>query len=53
MTPSEDEMQAQLNLANVHTDAGTTAVRGMTYEEGVAAALRWCLGNEEEPIEVE
>jgi hypothetical protein len=48
------EIENQLYKAQNWTSAGNTDVPGMTYEEGVEAALRWALGEEDnEPIENE
>lgn len=51
--PSDEDIQDQLDLAHEQTDLGQTAVPGMTYEEGVAAALLWVNGDADvAPIEV-
>lgn len=48
------EIDKQLAKAQAWTSMGNTDVSGMTYEEGVEAALRWVLGEEDsEPIENE
>lgn len=50
----EEAVQQQLDEATVWTSQGITQYRAMTYEDGVASALRWVLGEQEEPpIEVE
>ena len=41
---SEDQISEQLDLAGDSIEQGTTRWRGMTYEQGVDAALRWALG---------
>lgn len=53
LKPTND-IENQLYKAKSWTMDGDTAVSGMTYEEGVEAALEWVLGEEEnEPIEAE
>ena len=49
--PSEKEINDQLNLADEAFDGGTK-VPGMSYEEGVAAGIRWVCGlTNDKPIE--
>lgn len=51
MKPTEDDAYSVLNTCMEREDEGTSAFPGMTYEQGVAAALRWCLGEGENPLE--
>lgn len=49
-----NEIDAQLNTAAAWEDAGDSSVTGMTYEQGVAAAIKWLTGDTEEwPIQEE
>ncbi len=49
---SEEEIDNTLNSAIAWEEKGQTAVRGMTYEQGVIAAIRWITGEiEDRPIE--
>jgi hypothetical protein len=41
---SQEEIDNQLNLAQEAEMNGTTAWPGMSYEQGVAAALMWATG---------
>jgi len=51
---SKHEIEDMIAKAGLYLENGATAVGGMTYEEGVDAALRWVLGEtEDEPIEEE
>jgi hypothetical protein len=51
---SSKEIENQLSKAQSWSSFGDTDVPGMSYEEGVEAALRWVLGEEDsEPIENE
>ena len=51
MTPNETEMLDQIAKAEVCTSEGRSDVPGMSYEEGVSAALRWAIGeSDDEPI---
>lgn len=43
------EIDEVLNLADDAEEAGTTAYRGMTFEQGVAQAIRWITGSDAEP----
>jgi hypothetical protein len=47
------EIEKQISKANSWSAYGKTDVAGMSYEEGVEAALRWVLDDEPEPIENE
>ena len=44
--PSDEEIQEQIDAASDHD---RSLWRGMTYEDGVMAALRWVLGDEDQP----
>lgn len=47
-----DDIDNVLNMAVAWEDHGGSAVRGMTYEQGVIAAIRWITGDSEDsPIE--
>ena len=49
---SEKEINEQIDAANKQVHKGSTAVPGMTYEEGVVYALEWANGDsEDKPIE--
>ena len=49
---TEKQIEDQLYKAKNWTSQGATDVSGMTYEDGVEAALNWVLGQQpEEPIE--
>lgn len=43
---NEKEIYDQLDQANSNIDEGTSAFSGMTYEEGVKAALEWILNKD-------
>jgi len=43
------EIEKQMYAASDWSNAGSSAYDGMTYEEGVEAALRWALGEEDTP----
>lgn len=48
------EIDDQLNEAVELVDEGRSAVPGMSYEQGVEAALRWVTGDSDDlPIEKE
>lgn len=49
--PTKSEIEDELYEAEKWAMAGQTAYSGMTYEQGVEAALRWVLDGEENPIE--
>ena len=44
---TEEEIDDVLNRAAEAEDAGKTQWPGMTYEQGVAAALHWAVGNQD------
>jgi hypothetical protein len=51
---SATEIEKELYKAQGWTHTESTDVAGMTYEQGVEAALRWVLGEDDsEPIENE
>lgn len=50
---SEKEIEEQMSEAGAIVAEYGTRVPGMSYEEGVDAALRWVLGDEDPPIEKE
>jgi hypothetical protein len=50
--PTQEEIDNQRNDALSWEDAGGTAYPGMTYEQGVGAALAWMEGDSDErPIQ--
>lgn len=50
--PTADQIAEQENLVNDNIDEGRSAYPGMSYEEGVVAAIRWINGDEPEaPLE--
>jgi len=50
----DDAVWDQINAAQEHVDEGKVAWPGMSYEQGVANALRWVLGEDEfAPMEEE
>ena len=49
---SEKEIDSLLNRCDEQSMIGGSKLFGMTYEEGVAAGIRWILGEEsEDPLE--
>ncbi len=48
-TPSQKEIEHEENEAGSDIADGINRFRGMTYAEGVSAALRWIMGEEERP----
>lgn len=46
---TKEEIEDMMAKAGTWIEEGATAVGGMTYEEGVDNALRWVLGDEDEP----
>jgi hypothetical protein len=44
---TEDEIDTVLNDAADSIEAGRSKFPGMTYEEGVQAALRWAIGQDD------
>ena len=50
--PTDEQIDEQLEKAEAVIQEGGSNVPGMTYEEGVAYALRWALGHDDaEPME--
>jgi hypothetical protein len=47
--PSRNEIDEVLNWCAEADEAGGSAYPGMSYEQGVAAGLRWLLGEAERP----
>lgn len=45
---SEDAAEEQIEDALVEMNQGTRRFPGMSFEEGVVAALNWALGNTDE-----
>lgn len=49
---TEEEVDEQMNRASESIEKGTTRWPGMSYEQGVDAALRWVTGQDDsEPME--
>lgn len=46
---SQEEVDEQLNLAMEAVDRGRSKWPGMSYEDGVRAALNWMTGDDETP----
>ncbi len=49
MTPTEDQIDEQLNLAAAQEEEGGSKWPGMSYEQGVRAAIDWMRGFADEP----
>lgn len=49
MQPREDEIEDEWDAAQSDVDAGIDRYPGMSYAQGVAAALAWILGNDDAP----
>lgn len=48
------EIENEMYRANKYVNAGSSQFSGMSYEEGIEAALRWALGEEDtKPIETD
>ncbi len=51
---TQKEIEEMMDKAGTWNCEGASDVRGMSYEEGVEAALRWATGGtEDQPIENE
>ena len=50
MIPSSSEVDEVLNVAAEAEEKGKSAYPGMTYEQGVSAAIRWMRGEEPLPL---
>lgn len=51
---TEEEIDNVLNSAAAWEEHGGSGVPGMTYEQGVAAGIRWAVGDtDDHPIEEE
>jgi hypothetical protein len=48
MKPDQREIDDQLNRAEEAEEFGRTSWPGMTYEQGVSAAIRWMQGRTDE-----
>lgn len=46
--PTQEEIDHVLNQASEAEDSGKSRWPGMTYEQGVHAAIMWILGNSED-----
>lgn len=49
--PTDDEIDTVLNACLEAEDEGCSIYPGMSYEQGVAAALNWLRGDGPNPIE--
>jgi hypothetical protein len=49
MPPTDDEVNEILNWCAEAEDSGDSKYPGMTYEQGVDAAVRWMKGEGEAP----
>lgn len=50
-TPTDDQINEALNQCAEQADRGRSQWPGMTYEQGVEAALRWMQGDGPHPME--
>ena len=48
--PTQDEIDEVLNQCMEQADEGGSRFPGMTYEQGVEAAIRWMQGTDENPL---
>lgn len=48
VTPTDDEIEEQLEAAYEQREAGGTRWPAMTFEEGVIAAIEWMAGDTED-----
>jgi hypothetical protein len=54
VTRTEDEVNEQVNAASEAMDTNGSRWPGMSYEQGVDAALRWVMGwSDDKPMEDE
>ena len=51
--PTDDEIEDVIQWATESTTNGASKFPGMTYEEGVDAALRWAKGETDERPDAE
>lgn len=49
--PTQQEIYDVLNKCAEHEDEGVSIYPGMSYEQGVAAALRWVADDASNPLE--
>ena len=49
--PTQDEIDEVLNQCMEQADKGRSRFRGMTYEEGVEAGIRWMQGDGPNPLD--
>jgi hypothetical protein len=49
--PTDDEINEVLNLCSAQADEGRSKYPGMTYEQGIEAAIRWMQGDDSNPME--
>lgn len=47
--PTPDEISEQENIASENIDGGGSQWPGMSYEQGVVAAIRWMNGDDDVP----
>jgi hypothetical protein len=51
ISPTEDEINDVLNTCMAAEEEGSSIYPGMTYEQGVAMAINWMLGDGGHPTE--
>lgn len=49
--PSQDDIDDVLNRCSEATDDGRSIFPGMSYEQGVEAAIRWMQGDGSNPLD--
>ena len=49
--PTDDEIGDVLDFCSDAENEGVSSWPGMTYEQGVEAAVRWMMGQGDSPIE--
>lgn len=48
--PSEEEINSILNECIESEQTGSSKFPGLTYEQGIKAAIMWMLGEDENPL---
>lgn len=49
LAPSNELVDQQMNVADTLIERGINPFRSLSYADGVAAALRWAVGLEDDP----
>jgi hypothetical protein len=49
--PTEEQINALLNQCADAEDSGQSKYPGMSYEQGISAAIRWMQGDEPHPLD--